>query len=462
MTRNGAVRTWAVRTFLLALLGSFSIFPATAQVFNPETFTLPNGLQVVVLPNHRVPVVSHMMWYRVGSADEVAGKTGLAHFLEHLMFKGTPSVPAGQFSKIVSSSGGQDNAFTSSDYTAYYQNVASDKLELVMKMEADRMANLKLDEKSVNTERDVILEERRMRTDNVPSALLNEQMMSKLFEVHPYHNPIIGWKNELEKLSRADALDFYKKWYAPNNAILIVAGDVTAEQVRALAEKYYGPVPARKIPERVRPAEPAHMAPARVTMEDERVQQPIWKRVYQAPSYRLDSAKDSYALEVLAEELGGSSVSRLYRTLVTERGLAVSIGVGYDPSALDGGTFSIYAIPKPDVSMERLEEAIQAELQKVVEHGLSEESVEQAKTRLKAGVLYARDSLQAGAMAFGVALTTGQQIQDVEQWPNRIAAVTAEQVNQAAARLLVDEKNSVTGILLPKQQQTPSDEAARK
>lgn len=423
------------------------INPASAQIFNPETFTLGNSLKVVVLPNHRVPIVTQMIWYRVGSADEIEGKTGLAHFLEHLMFKGTPSVPDGQFSKIISNNGGQDNAFTTADYTAYYQNVAADKLELVMKMEADRMINLTLEEESVKTERDVILEERRMRTDNVPAALLSEKMNVWMYAVHPYQHPVIGWEKDIRNLTQDDALAFYKKWYAPNNATLIVAGDVTVEQVRALVEKYYAPIPAREVPKRERAQEPEHREAARVTFVDERVQQPVWRRFYRAPSAAADPDHDSNALEVLAETMGGT-VGRLYQSLVVSQKLAVVAGVSYDSSVLDTAKFSIYAIPAANVSLETLEEAIQTELKKVAAGEMTADEIDQARRRLKAGVIYARDSLQAGAMIFGVALSTGQNIDDVEQWPQRIDAVTSDQVRIAAKRLLSDDKDSVTGILL--------------
>lgn len=452
---KGVARVWALHLWPVIVLGAClwnAINPAAAQIFNPETFTLDNGLKVVVLSNHRVPIVTQTIWYRVGSADEVEGKTGLAHFLEHLMFKGTPSVPDGQFSKIISNNGGRDNAFTTADYTAYYQNVAADKLELVMKMEADRMVNLALEEESVKTERDVILEERRMRTDNVPAALLSEKMNAAMYAVHPYHHPVIGWEKDIRNLTRDDALAFYTKWYAPNNATLIVAGDVSVEQLRALAEKYYAPIPAREVPKRERAKEPKHRDAARVTFVDDRVQQPAWRRFYRAPSVAADPNHDSYALDVLAETMGGS-VGRLYQSLVVSQKLAVMSGVSYDSSMLDMAKFSIYAIPAEKVTMETLEDAIQAELKKVADGEVTADEIDQAKRRLKAGVIYARDSLQAGAMIFGTVLSTGQDINDVEQWPQRISAITPDQVRIAAKRLLSDEKDSVTGILLPEKKE---------
>lgn len=421
---------------------------ALAQVFNPTTYTLANGLQVVVVENHRAPIVSHMVWYRVGAADEPAGKSGIAHMLEHLMFKGTPTIAPGEFSKTVARLGGRDNAFTSSDYTAYYQNIAADRLEAVMKMEADRMRNLTLDEQNFVTERAVVLEERRSRTDNNPQALLSEQMEAALYRNHPYHRPIIGWTSEIAALSREDAMAFYKRWYAPNNAILVVAGDVDPEKVHALAETYYGPLKPEDIPARHRTEEPPQVAPRTVTLEDPRVQQPSWSRMYMAPSYTAGDKSAAYALQVLSEILGGGATSRLYKSLAVEQGLAAGAGAWYDPSALDTATFGIGATPRPGVPLPKLEAAMDKEIQAALSGGLTTAEVERAKARLKANVAYARDSLHTGARVLGEALTTGQSVADVEAWPERIAAVTPEQVN-AAAKAVLDARASVTGILLP-------------
>lgn len=422
--------------------------PAAAQVFNPTTYTLANGLQVVVVENHRAPIVSHMVWYRVGAADEPPGKSGIAHMLEHLMFKGTPSVPPGEFSKIVARLGGRDNAFTSSDFTAYFQNIAADRLEQVMKMEADRMRNLTLDEQNFVTERAVVLEERRSRTDNNPQALLSERVEAALYLNHPYRRPVIGWGAEIAHLTREDALDFYKRWYAPNNAILVVAGDVEPEKVRALAETYYGPLKPEQVPARVRAEEPPQVAARVVTLEDPRVQQPSWSRTYLAPSYTAPDKAAPYALQVLAEILGGGATSRLYRALVVEQGLAASASSWYDPTALDTSTFGVGATPRPGVALPKLETALDKEIQTVLTKGITPAEVERAKSRLKANVVYARDSLHTGARVLGEALTTGQNVEDVEAWPQRIAAVTPEQVN-AAAKAVLDAKASVTGVLLP-------------
>ena len=422
--------------------------PATAQVFSPTTYQLANGLQVVVVENHRSPIVTHMVWYRVGAADEPPGKSGIAHLLEHLMFKGTPSVPPGEFSKIVARMGGRDNAFTSSDYTAYFQNVAADRLEAVMKMEADRMRNLTLDDHNVVTERAVVQEERRSRTDNNPQALLAERIEAALYLNHPYRRPVIGWGSEIAQLDREDALDFYKRWYAPNNAILVVAGDVQPEKVRALAETYYGPLKPETVPQRIRPEEPPQVAARTVTLEDPRVQQPSWSRTYMAPSYSSSDKAAPYALEVLAEILGGGATSRLYKSLVVDQGIAAGAGAWYDPSAVDQTTFGLSATPRPGVEVAKVQAAMDKEIARVLDKGITAAEVERAKTRLRANVAYARDSLHTAARVLGEALTTGQTVADVEAWPARIAAVTPEQVN-AAARAVLDDRASVTGILLP-------------
>ena len=422
---------------------------ATATVFSPESATLDNGLQIVVIPNHRAPIVIQMVWYKVGSADDPSGKSGIAHFLEHLMFKGTKSVRPGDFSKIVARNGGQDNAFTSNDYTAYFQRVARDKLELVMRIEADRMANLTLTDAEVLPERDVILEERRSRTDNNPASQLFEHSQAALYLRHPYRNPVIGWKNEIKRLTTGDALSFYRRHYAPNNAVLIVAGDVTMATVRPLAEKYYGAIPRRDVAPRARATEPKHRAARRVEMRSPRVHQPSWSRRYLAPSNRVGAIEHARPLQVLAEILGGGSTSRLYRKLVIEKKVAASAGAWYSGSSYDHGTFGFSGSPRPGASVAALEKALIAEIDRVAAKGVTADEVARAKKALLAGAVYARDSLRAGPNIFGRALTTGRTIADVESWPERIAEVTLKQVN-AAARAIFVERNSVTSLLLPK------------
>lgn len=421
---------------------------AKATVFEPETFALDNGLEVVVVSNHRAPVVAHWLWYKVGSADSPWGQSGIAHFLEHLMFKGTESLAAGEFSKIVARNGGNDNAMTGQDFTAYFQVIARDRLELVMGMEADRMANLKLDTEHVASERDVVLEERRLRVDNEPSAIFQEQLNASQFLHHPYRFPVIGWFSEMEAYSREKALDFYKQWYAPNNAILVVAGDITADELRPIAERTYGKVASKTVPERSRVAEPPQSVERRMELASSRVQQPTLVRSYLAPSFNSDDGGHAYALEVLSELFGSGSTSRLYVSLVIEQSLAAGAGSAYRGTSLDQSVFRLYASPRPDVDMDALEAALDAEIETLLRDGVKQDELDRVKGRMVAEAIYARDSLSGAARAFGAALTTGLTIEDVESWPSRIAAVTVEEV-MAAARLVIDDKRAVTGRLIP-------------
>lgn len=421
--------------------------PVEPGVFFPETFTLDNGLQVVVVSNHRVPVVTHMLWYKVGAADEPRGKSGLAHLLEHLMFKGTDELAPGEFSRIVKRHGGEDNAFTSWDYTGYYQNVAKDRLELVMRMEADRMTDLQFTDDVVEPEIAVVLEERRRRIENDPGSRLGEAMMAALFVHHPYGTPIIGWAHEIAGLTREDALAFYRNWYNPANAVLVIAGDVTAAEVRPLAEKYYGAIPVRPLPPRERVSEPTLQVERRVVLRDPEVRQPALRRAYLAPSYNTGPPGRAYALQVLSEILGGPT-GRLYRSLVVEQRLAVSAAARYSASSYDLSTFGFSLSPAPGHSLEALEAALSAEIAKVLDDGVSAEEVATAKTRLKRDAIFARDSLSGPAWALGSALATGRSVEEVEAWPVRIDAVTVAEVN-AAAREVLGQTGFVSGYLLP-------------
>jgi zinc protease len=411
-------------------------------------FTLANGLEVVVLPDRRAPVVTHMVWYKVGAADETPGKSGLAHFLEHLMFKGTAKNPAGRFSQVVATIGGQENAFTSSDYTGFYQRVAREHLKLMMEFEADRMTGLVLDDNDVRPELKVVLEEQNQRVDNSPQARLLEQINAALYLNHPYGRPVIGWRHEIEQLTRDDALAFYRRFYTPNNAVLVVAGDVAVDEVRALAEATYGKVaPVAEIGPRHRPQEPAQVAERHVTLADPRVQQPNLQRNYLVPSATSAKPGESEALEVLAFILGHGNTCRLYRKLVVDSPLAVSAGGWYSGSALDATQFSLYGSPKPGVSLPQLEAAIDALVDEVVANGVTADEVELARTRLVADAIYAQDSQATMARWYGAALTTGTTVEMVQSWPDRIRAVTPDAVH-AAARAWLDRRNVVTGYLV--------------
>ncbi|MBO6782107.1 MAG: insulinase family protein [Alphaproteobacteria bacterium] len=421
---------------------------AAAQVFNPTTYELDNGLQVVVIENHRAPVVTHMVWYRAGAADEPAGKSGIAHYLEHLMFKGTETRAPGEFSNIIASLGGRENAFTSQDYTAYFQTIAPQHLETMMELEADRMTSLTLTDEIIEPERKVILEERLSRTDNNPRGLLSEQVSAATYLNHPYGLPVIGWAHEIEAITRADLEAFYRTWYAPNNAILVVSGDVEPEEVLRLAEKHYGPIEARALPPRVRPSEPPQRAPREVVMRDPRVEQPSWSRRYLAPSYTAGDNEHAYALEVLSEVLGGGTTARIYKGLVVDRSLAASAGAWYSPGSLDQTTFGFWFTPRPGIALDEIETALEEKIEALLKDGVTEDEVERAKLRLIDSAVFARDSVGGPARVFGAALASGETVEDVEAWPDRIRAVTAEQVN-AAARAVLDTRRSTTGVLLP-------------
>lgn len=434
---------------ILMTLSLALLLPFVAQADERVSeFRLENGLQAVVIEDHRAPVVVSMIWYRVGAADETAGETGLAHFLEHLMFKGTQSVAPGEFSNVVAAQGGSDNAFTSWDYTAYFQRVASDRLELMMRMEADRMANLVLTGTDVDTERNVVLEERTTRVESDPGGVFAEQRNSAMYLNHPYGRPIIGWRHELEALSRDAALKFYREHYAPDNAVLVVAGDVTVDQVRTLAETYYGPIPASDhIRSRERPKEPPQLAARHVVMEDERVGQPYMIRSYLADARRSGDQKDAAALSVLAQVLGGSGPnSVLARALQFDRKLTLQASAFYDPTGYDGSTFGLVVVPAPGVTLRDAEIALDETLAKFLEDGIAPADFERVMARIKAAEIYALDSTMGVAQRYGTALTTGLTVADQIAWPAVQQAVTPDEVMEAARKVL-DRRQSTTGWL---------------
>lgn len=411
-------------------------------------FTLDNGLQVVVIPDHRTPVVTHMVWYQNGSADDPIGKSGIAHFLEHLMFKGTEKHPQGEFSNVVAELGGQENAFTSTDYTAYFQRVAREHLSTVMGFEADRMQGLVLTDDVVDPERDVVIEERRMRTDTDPGAQLGESVAATLFTHHPYGKPIIGWMHEIEGLNREDALAYYRRFYTPENAILVVAGDVTPEEVRKAADATYGKIPRRgEPPVRRRPQEPDPRAARLVTLADPKVEQPSLQKAYLVPSYTTGAPGEAEALEVLVQILAAHSTGRLHRRLVVEQKVAVAAGGWYQSSALDRSRLLLYAVPRPGVTLQSLDGDLDACIAEIVSGGVDERELARAKTRLIADTVYAQDSQASLARIYGSTLATGGTVASVASWPRDIEAVTADDVSKAAARWL-DGRRAVTGYLL--------------
>jgi zinc protease len=433
--------------FAVPLSGALAQTTVTSE--RPATFTLANGLQVVVIPDHRTPVVTQMIWYKVGSADETPGKSGLAHFLEHLMFKGTSKHPAGEFSQTVLRIGGNENAFTSTDYTGYFQRVPREQLGKMMEFEADRMTGLILKDENVLPERDVVLEEYNMRIANNPEARLTEQIMAALYLNHPYGRPVIGWHQEIEKLDREDALAFYRRFYAPNNAILVIAGDVDASEVRPMAERTFGEIAAQPaIPaKRLRPQEPEPVAPRTVTLSDPRVEQTSLKRYYLVPSANTAASGESPALDVLGQLMGNGSNSYLYRALVVDKPLAVSATAGYQGTSLDATQFVISVSPKQGVEFSQIEQAIDSVISDIGQNPIRSDDLERVKTQLIAEAIYAQDNQATLARWYGGALTTGLSIDDLRSWPDRIRAVTAEQVRTAAQKWL-DKKRSVTGYLI--------------
>ena len=440
---------------------SFAALPALADMPEGIThFTLPNGLEAVVIEDHRAPVVVQMVWYKIGSADEQPGKSGIAHYLEHLMFKGTDTLAPGELSKTVTANGGMDNAFTSYDYTAYFQRIASDRLPLIMEMEADRMGNLKIGEDDWQAERQVVLEERAQRIDSDPSALFGEERSATLYYNHPYGRPIIGWRAEMEGLTREDAIKWYDDHYSPNEAVLILAGDVTPEKARELAEEYYGAIPAKGEAEpRIRPQEPQQRAPRRIEMQDPRVAQPVLTRSILATERNAGDQEKAAALTVLSELLGGSVQTSVLGRELALTGKALWVGSSYDGLAVDPTSFTIAMVPADGLPREDAEAALDAALAKFLEQGPDAADLERVKTSIRAARVYSQDSAHGRAYDYGQGLSTGLMVEDVNDWPDILAAVTAEDVTAAAQELLTS-KAVVTGWLLPAEAPQPGSPEA--
>lgn len=440
-----AIKIAALQLALIFLI----VLPARALNVDVFDFKLANGMEVVVIPNHRAPVVTHMVWYRVGSADEVSGKSGIAHFLEHLMFKGTVKHPPGEFDRFIDINGGEGNAFTTRDYTGYFQRIASDRLALMMELEADRMQNLVLTDENVLPELDVVREERRERTDNDPSALLGEQIEAAMYTAHPYGKPVIGWMSEVAKLTKDDALAFYRAHYTPANAVLVVAGDVTPEQVKVLAEKYYGVLKNTFTPKpRMRTPEPEPIAARRVTLIDPRAASPVVQRSYLAPSYSASTDREAMALDLLADVLGSGTQSRLYKSLVIDQKIAAYTAAWYSGDQLDSGTFGVYGVPNPDADVEKVEAAIDAVLADLLKNGVTQKELDRVRNQAIAERVYTLDNQAALARMAGIALTTGLSAHSIFDRDVEIEKVTLNDIKLAAEKIIV-LKRSVTGILLP-------------
>lgn len=429
---------------LLALALIVFTTPAIAQ--QVTTYQLDNGMDVVVIEDHRAPAVVHMVWYKVGSADEPVGASGVAHFLEHLLFKATDVLESGEFSATVAANGGSDNAFTSYDYTAYFQRIAADRLALMMQMESNRMNNLSITQADIDTERNVVLEERNQRTENSPGALAREQFIAAQYQNHRYGVPIIGWKHEMEQLSLQDALDFYDLYYSPNNAILIVAGDVQPDDVKALAEQYYGAIPAEEnLPARIRPQEPPQRAERRITFTDPRVSQSYLTRSYIAPERDAGAQSEAAALVYLADLLGGSPFSSvLGQALQFDTQTAVYTGAGYNGSSLDASTFTLSVAPSQGVSLSQAEAAMDEAIANFLANPIDPDQLDSLRTQLRASEIYAMDNVQGLARRYGAALTQGLTIEDVQAWPQILQQVTQADIKAVAAKVL-NRDQSVTG-----------------
>ena len=449
MMQAGFRRFSTMVTALMTLAFSSAVYAETLKSRVTE-MKLANGMEILVIPDTRAPVVTHMVWYRAGASDEPPGVSGIAHFLEHLMFKTTEKIPSGEFPKIVARLGGQDNAFTTQDATAYFQRVAKEHLGRMMELEAERMVNLRLVEGEVLTERDVILEERRSRVDNDPRSLLDEQMDAALYRNHPYGTPVIGWEGEMKKLSRADANAFYKRFYAPNNAILVVAGDVTPDEVKRLAETTYGKIAAIDGigGERVRPQEPAFSLARRLSLEDPRAGQPTFYRYYLAPSFKTAPAGDAEALDILVKILAEGATSRLYKALVVEDKLAASASGGFYGSGMDSGKIVLQAVAAPGHDLAAVEKRLDEVIADIKANGVSEAALKRAKSSYIADFIYESDNQATLARRYGWARSIGQSIADIDGLPDRIRKVTLDDIKRVA-NLYFDIRASVTGTLVP-------------
>ncbi len=442
----------------IALLFCTPTSYAAEKIFNAKSYKLDNGLQIVVVENHRAPVVTQMIWYRVGAADEPLGKSGIAHFLEHLMFKGQKhpklgNLEAGEFSRIIRSLGGEDNAFTSQDYTAYYQSIASDHLEKIMTMEAGRMRGMNIPEGGFKSENKVIQEERRQRTDNDPRAQMIEQLNEALFPNHPYALPVIGWMHEVQNLKQDEVVSFYNEHYAPNNAILVISGDVTGEEVYKIAQRTYGVLKSVKLAERKRTISPPFIAQTTVTIENTTIKEPAFRKIYRVPSARQDK-QASLALEILADIMGSGPTSRLYKALVVEQKLATNISLSYHSTAWDDAKLSIYANPQSVEKIDAMHISINSELRDLIKNGITDTELTNAIERMQAEAIYARDSLSGPAMIIGASLITGSSLDDIEYWASDINSITKEKIQDVANTYLNPDKPYITppiiGIFLNK------------
>lgn len=450
-----ALKSWLAGAALALSMGGVALGDSAEATWAPATFTLDNGMDVAVLPDHRAPVATHMVWYKVGAVDEAPGKSGIAHLFEHVMFQETDDLGPGEFDNIVSRNGGQLNAFTSWDYTAYFERVAIDRLELMMELEAERMTDLIINDDPDGpfiSERDVVKEERRQRVENNPGALLFEQVMAAVYRDHPYAIPIIGFMDEVAALTPQDGLDFYTTWYAPEHAILIVAGDVTGEEVLEMAERTYGVIPpsGKARPDRGWDPVSDLQATETIVYRDPKVRQPEWDRYYLATSFKQDPEL-AYALTVGLDALGGGLTSPIYQALVEDQKLAVSASTWGWFSLHDRGMVGMSATPAPGVDLDTVETAFLDEVRSILDEGLSEEDVKRSGRLLAARSIYGLDSQSSMANTYGRALAIGHTVDDVLSAPDRLRAVTADEANAALRAMFAEGRHHINGRLLPEE-----------
>ncbi|WP_353432221.1 pitrilysin family protein [Polynucleobacter sp. MWH-UH23A] len=430
-------------SFLFLLFTQFS-WAADKNPSDTHEFQLSNGLKLIVREDHRAPTVAHMVWYRAGSMDETNGRTGVAHVLEHMMFKGTDKVKAGEFSRLVAAVGGRENAFTSRDYTAYFQQVEKSKLEEVIKLEADRMSNLNFDDAEFLKEIQVVMEERRLRTEDNPSSLLNEALMATAFMSSPYRHPVIGWMNDLQNMTASDARDWYRSWYKPNNATVVIAGDVDVQQVLAIVEKYYGAVSAKELPVRKPQIEPVQRGMKQVQVKapaDSAQFTMAWKVPRLEPG-KLDEP-DSYALELLTAVLDGYDNARLNRSLVKQEKVVNDIGVGYDMISRGPALFVISATLAKGKTIEQAQSSIRKALNEIKKNGILESELKRIKVRILSDQIYKRDSIFGQAMEIGGTEMAGFSWREIDSMLERMQSITPEQVQAVAKKYLVDDQLTI-------------------
>ena len=418
----------------------------TGVLANPFEQQLANGLRIIVKEDHRAPTAAHMVWYHAGSMDETNGTTGVAHLLEHMMFKGTPSTGPGEFSRRVAAAGGRDNAFTNKDYTAYFQQVPKQKLALMMQLEADRMRHLNLDSKEFAQEIKVVMEERRLRTDDQPQSLLYEQALAVALQAHPYRVPVIGWMNDLESMNVGDARTWYTRWYVPNNALVVIVGDVDHQEVFKLAEKYYGALAPRALPARKPQLEPQQTGIRRLTVKAP-AELPVVLMAYKVPVLRdVEKDVDPYALEMLAAILDGHEAARFSKSLIREQRLATSAGAGYDSTARGPGLFFLQASPSEGRTRAELEAGLRAEITRIVKEGVTTEELARAKAQLVASEIYKLDSMFAQAMEIGQLESVCISYRLNTRMIEKLQDVNADQVRTIAQKYFGDDQLTVAEL----------------